>query len=72
MSYFQEAIRKGAGSDKIFANLGLCFRKLEKWTEAKEHLQRALNLNPLRIEALTNLGLLYYQQKDYRPALDYF
>jgi len=72
VDYFQEALRKGAVSDKIFANLGLCYRKLEKWSEAKEHLQRALNINPERIEALINLGLLYYQQKDYRPALDYF
>jgi len=72
VGYFQEALRKKAVSDKIFANLGLCFRKLEKWSEAEENLQRALNINPERIEALINLGLLYYQQKDYRQALDYF
>ncbi|RPH83237.1 MAG: tetratricopeptide repeat protein, partial [Desulfobacteraceae bacterium] len=72
VDYFQEAIRKEAVSDKIFANLGLCFRKLEKWSEAEENLQRALNINPERIEALINLGLLFYQQKDYRQALDYF
>ena len=72
VDYFQESIRMGAVSDKIFANLGLCFRKLEKWPEAEENLQRTLNINPERIEALINLGLLFYQQKDYRRALDYF
>jgi tetratricopeptide (TPR) repeat protein len=72
VDYFQEALRKGAVSDKIFANLGLCFRKLEQWPEAEQALREALIVNPERLEALINLGLLFYQQKDYRQALDFF
>jgi glycosyltransferase involved in cell wall biosynthesis len=70
--YFLEAIRQGAVSDKVFANLGLCYRKLEQWAEAEENLQKALQVNPERLEALINLGLLFYQQKEFQKALDYF
>ena len=70
--YLKEAIHRGAASDKIHANLGLCLRKLGQWSEAEQALRQSLELNPARLEALINLGLLYYQRKAYRQALDYF
>jgi glycosyltransferase involved in cell wall biosynthesis/Tfp pilus assembly protein PilF len=70
--YLQEAVRQGAISDQIFANLGLCYRKMERWAAAEENLLKALQFNPERIEALINLGHLFYQQKNYRSALEYF
>lgn len=72
VDYWQRAIQKGAASDILFSNLGLCFRKLERWAEAEEALRQALKLNPERLEALTNLGLVFYQQKKYPQALDTF
>jgi tetratricopeptide (TPR) repeat protein len=70
--YLQEAIRKGAASDKIFANLGLCFRKMEQWPEAEQALRQALALNPERLEALINMGILFYRREQYPLALNYF
>jgi glycosyltransferase involved in cell wall biosynthesis/thioredoxin-like negative regulator of GroEL len=72
VDYLQEAVRKGAVSDQIFANLGLCYRKLGQWTKAEENLQKALKVNPERLEAILNLGHLFYQQEEYRKALEYF
>ena len=72
VDYFQRADQKGAASDIIFSNLGLCLRKLERWAEAEEALRQALKLNPDRLEALINLGLVFYQQKKHHQALDYF
>ena len=70
VDFWQRAIQKGASSDILFSNLGLCFRKLERWAEAEEALRQALKLNPERLEALTNLGLVFYQQKNTpRPSI---
>ena len=72
VDYWQRAIQKGAVSEIIFSNLGLCLRKLERWAEAEGALRQALKLNPERLEALTNLGLVFYQQKKHLQALDTF
>ncbi len=72
VNYFQRAAQKGAASDIMFSNLGLCLRKLERWAEAEEALRQALELNPDRLEALINLGLVFYQQKNHHQALEYF
>ena len=40
--------------------------------EAEEALLKALEINPQRVEALTNLGHLYHQKKDYPKAIECF
>lgn len=71
--YYEKAIREGGVSDQNYANLGLAYRKLNRSTEAEEALTRALAINSNRVEALTNLGYLYYyQKKEYPKAIDCF
>jgi glycosyltransferase involved in cell wall biosynthesis/Tfp pilus assembly protein PilF len=70
--YLQKAKQEGWASDKILANLGLCYRKLGKVAEAEEVLKKALDLNPERVEALTNLGILYYHRNENQRALEIF
>jgi len=50
----------------------LSFRKLGRSAEAEQALLKALEMNPRRLEALTNLGHLYHERKAYSQAIDSF
>lgn len=68
---FEEAVRNGVVSDKLYANWGLSLRKLGDWQQAEQALHRSLELNPERLEALINLGLLSYERREDQKALDF-
>ncbi len=42
----------------------------KNWSDAAVYYQQALDLEPGNFKALTNIGLAYYEMKDYREALD--
>jgi tetratricopeptide (TPR) repeat protein len=73
VEYYERAIQEGGASDDSnYANLGLAYRKLGLWIEAEKSLVKALEINPQRIEALTNLGHLYHKKKEVPKAVDCF
>jgi glycosyltransferase involved in cell wall biosynthesis len=55
-----------------YANLGFAYRKLGRLSEAETALAKSLELFPRQIEALTQLGYLALDQKDYSKSKDYF
>ncbi len=69
---FQEAVRRGVASDKLYANWGLCLRKLGDGPLAEQALHQALEINPNRLEAWINLGHLFYERKEHYKALEFF
>ncbi|WP_332369568.1 tetratricopeptide repeat protein [Spirosoma telluris] len=48
--------------------LGDAYVRLNKVAQAQTAYDRALQLNPSTVEALTNRGALFYSQKDYKAA----
>jgi tetratricopeptide (TPR) repeat protein len=72
IGHYQKAIEEGMASDQVYSNLGLSFRKLGRSDEAEQALLKALEMNPRRVEALTNLGHLYHERKAYSQAIDPF
>jgi tetratricopeptide (TPR) repeat protein len=42
----------------------------KNWSDAAVYYQQALDLDPGNFKALTNIGLAYYEMRDYREALD--
>jgi glycosyltransferase involved in cell wall biosynthesis len=72
IEHYEMAIKEGGGSDQSYANLGLAHWKMGSWVEAERALNKALEINPKRIEALTNLGHLYHMEKEYSKAMDCF
>ena len=52
-------VERGTDRPQLFNNLGLCYYKLGRMTEAKERLRRALELAPGYTRALYNLGLVF-------------
>ena len=71
VGYYKRAIQEGGATDSTYANLGLAYRKLGFWKEAENALLKAWEINPQRVEALTNLGHLYHK-KEFQKAMYYF
>ena len=42
----------------------------KNWNDAAGYYQRALEIDPGNFKALTNLGLAYYEMREYRDSLD--
>jgi tetratricopeptide (TPR) repeat protein len=42
----------------------------KNWNDAAVYYQQALDMDPGNFKAVTNLGLAYYEMKEYREALD--
>lgn len=70
--YYEKAIQEGAESDQNYSNLGLALWKMGSWIEAEKALKKALEINPRRLEALTNLGHLYHAKHEELKAIDCF
>ncbi|MEY4926434.1 MAG: hypothetical protein RI894_870 [Bacteroidota bacterium] len=51
---------------------GVCYRKLNEDDNAIEAYNEAINLHPTHFDAITELGVLYYNQKKYDLAASYF
>ena len=42
----------------------------KNWNDAAGYYQQALEIDPGNFKALTNLGLAYYEMREYRDSLD--
>lgn len=48
------------------------FERTRKYLEARRAFERAVKLNSDYAEALNNIGVVYFQQEDYRKAIHYY
>jgi protein O-mannosyl-transferase len=55
-------------NDLVYNNRGLAKKELGRTEEAKKDFLKALEINPKSIQPLTNLGVLYFDQKNYVEA----
>jgi len=72
VGYYEKAIQEGGVTDSNYSNLGLAYRKLGFWKEAENALLKAWEINPKRVEALTNLGHLYHKKKEFQKGMYHF
>ncbi len=81
MSYslYDEAIRqykKAIFFDKenseIHTSLAYAYRNKDDTVQAKLAYQKAIKLNPKNKLALLDLGMMYYMEKNYKVAIEYF
>ncbi|HDS1734579.1 type IV pilus biogenesis/stability protein PilW [Pseudomonas sp. BP8] len=57
---------------RVFENLGLTALKQGRRAEAREHLEKALQLNQRQPRALLEMAELSYENRHYVPARDYY
>jgi len=58
-------------SPRSYVFMGLCYRHLGKYEEAKDYLKKSLSADPKNVPALFNLGFIARQERDYLAADKY-
>ena len=73
---YREAIdsfHEGSPKDPILANkTGIAYHQMMLLDNARQNYERAIKLKPTYVEALNNLGTIYYTKKSYRRAIGWY
>lgn len=73
---YREAVdtfKEGSPKDPVLANkIGIAYHQLMQLDNARKSYERALKLKPTYIEAMNNLGTIYYTRKSYRRAIGWY
>ena len=73
---YREAIdtfREGPSKDPILHNkIGIAYHQLLDLDKARKSYEEALKLKPDYVEAMNNIGTVYYAKKSYRRAITWY
>jgi len=69
MDYYQAAIVKTGGTASLMNKMGICNLMLQRYKDARKNFTKAVKLDHNHSDAYNNLGVVYYQQKDYGKAI---
>jgi tetratricopeptide (TPR) repeat protein len=73
---YREAIdtfREGSPKDPILLNkIGIAYHQMMQLDNARKSYEQALKYKPDYVEALNNLGTVYYAKKSYRKAIGWY
>jgi tetratricopeptide (TPR) repeat protein len=73
---YREAIdtfRQGPAGDAVLLNkIGIAYHQLLQLDNARKSYEQALRLKPDYMEAMNNIGTIYYAKKSYRRALTWY
>jgi tetratricopeptide (TPR) repeat protein len=68
-----EAFREGPPRDAVLLNKqGIAFHQLQQLDNARKSYEQATKLKPDYVEAVNNLGTIYYTKKSFRRAIGYY
>jgi len=68
-----EVYQTGSPQDAVVQNkLGIAYQQTLQLDNARKAYERALKLKPDYMEALNNLGTIYYARKSYRRAINWY
>ena len=70
--WYNKSLAKGYKTDMILTNIALLDIMESRWSEARERLKQALEVNPNVSVAWSNLGTVAFMQGDYEQAKKYF
>jgi len=73
---YREAIdtfREGPQKDPVLMNkIGIAYHQMMQLDLARKSYEQALKLKPTYVEAMNNLGTIYYTKKSYRRAISWY
>lgn len=68
-----ETFREGSGKDPVLWNkTGIAYHQMVQLDQARKAYEQALKLKPDYIEAMNNIGTIYYAKKSYRRAITWY
>src|ERR1051326_938346 len=73
---YREAIdtfREGSPKDPVLLNkIGIAYHQMMQLDNARKSYEQALKVKPDYVEALNNLGTVYYAKKNFRRAMTWY
>jgi tetratricopeptide (TPR) repeat protein len=73
---YREAIdtfREGSAKDPVLLNkIGIAYHQMMKLDDARRSYEQALKVKPDYVEAMNNLGTIYYSRKSFRRAISWY
>jgi tetratricopeptide (TPR) repeat protein len=73
---YREAIdtfREGSAKDAVLLNkIGIAYHQMMKLDDARKSYEQALKVKPDYVEAMNNLGTIYYSRKSFRRAISWY
>lgn len=69
---YKLAVSKNIVNPTIYNNIGLCYMRLEQYSQAIEYLKKAYNLDPKNVNILYNIASTLRDTKDFGQALIYY
>jgi tetratricopeptide (TPR) repeat protein len=68
-----EAFKEGSTKDPILWNkTGIAYHQMLQLDQARKNYEQAIKLKPDYVEALNNIGTVYYAKKSYRRAISWY
>lgn len=69
---FQDMIKRFPENAKCYSKLGACFACQKKFKQAKEYIEKAIDLNSKFPESYNNLGNIFLEEKNYKKAVELY
>ena len=69
---FREIIKEFPGEAKCYSKLGVCFACQKKFNEAREYMEKAIELDAEFPEPYNNLGNIFLEEKKYDKAVAFY
>ncbi len=73
---YREAIdtfQEGSATDPVLLNkIGIAYHQMMQLDNARKSYEQALKLRPNYVEAMNNLGTVYYARKSFRRAISWY
>jgi tetratricopeptide (TPR) repeat protein len=68
-----EAFKEGSPKDPVLWNkTGIAYHQMVQLDNARKSYEQALKLKPDYVEAMNNIGTIYYAKKSYRRAISWY
>jgi tetratricopeptide (TPR) repeat protein len=68
-----DAFREGPPKDPVLLNkIGIAHHQMLQLDKAQKYYQQAVRVKPDYVEALNNIGTIYYAKKSYRRAITWY
>jgi tetratricopeptide (TPR) repeat protein len=72
IAYHQAALRKNPGSASLLNKIGMSQLLLRRLREARKSFEQALKADRTYANAYANLGVVYYEDRNYGKAIKYY
>ena len=69
---FQVIIQKFPSEAKCYSKLGVCFACQKKFKQAKEYMEKAIELKSEFPEPYNNLGNIFLEEREYEKAVEFY